>query len=463
MSSIPLGLSAYKRADLPPVALKNMFYERTPANLEDQVALFPRPRIKQHALAGAGPVRGVFHQGGAIAGRVLALSAANLYRVEAAPAGVGTATLVGAMNGANRLSVAANASTAVLTAGASVYSTDGVTLTPIAVPDGQSVIAVDTLNSRFLFAMKDSGRFYWTSPGGITIDALDYATAESKPDNLTTLKVIGDVLWLVGRASLEPWQPTGDLDLPYQRIAGRTFGIGCIAADTAQKMTVNGSETLCWTGADRKVYRLAPNPIRISDEGIEERLGAADPASLYAEPVSWGGHDFYLLHIPGQGSWACDLSTGLWDEWTSFGRSLFRGAVATVGPNDRPLLGDDTAGILWELTDAERSDAGDPVVFEWTGRVENAGGPLRNNNVSLMCSTGSNPDPLADPMVEMAMSDDDGATFDALPPEPIGRTGERLLRLIWSRLGMIGASRIFRWRTTEPLTVRKAKLNEVFR
>lgn len=200
MSAIPLGLSAYQRADLPPVALKNMFYEKTPVNLEDQVALFPRPRIKQHALVGAGPIRGVFHQGGAIAGRVLTLSAANLYRVEAAPAGVGTSTLVGVMNGANRLSVAANASPAVLTAGASVYSTDGVTLTPIAVPDGQSVIAVDTLNSRFLFAMKDSGRFCWTSPGGITIDDLDYATAENKPDNLATLKVIGDVLWLVGRA-----------------------------------------------------------------------------------------------------------------------------------------------------------------------------------------------------------------------------------------------------------------------
>lgn len=74
MSAIPLDLSAYKRADLPPVALKNMFYEKPPVNLEDQVALMPRPRIKQHALVGAGPIRGLFHQGGVIVGRVLALA-----------------------------------------------------------------------------------------------------------------------------------------------------------------------------------------------------------------------------------------------------------------------------------------------------------------------------------------------------------------------------------------------------
>jgi hypothetical protein len=82
------------------------------------------------------------------------------------------------------------------------------------------------------------------------VDPLGYATAESQPDPLTTLKVVGEVLWLVGRLSLEPWQPTGDLDLPFQRINGRIFGIGCEAGDTCQKLSVNGVDTMCWVGAD---------------------------------------------------------------------------------------------------------------------------------------------------------------------------------------------------------------------
>lgn len=79
MPAIPLGLSAYRRADMPPVTLKNMVYERTPANLEDQVALMPRPRLVGEYAAGNGPIRGVFRKGGAILDRLLALSGDKLF------------------------------------------------------------------------------------------------------------------------------------------------------------------------------------------------------------------------------------------------------------------------------------------------------------------------------------------------------------------------------------------------
>jgi hypothetical protein len=52
MRSIPIVMSAYQRAEHPLVFLKNLFYEKTPANLEDQVVLIPRPQLKQNAAAG---------------------------------------------------------------------------------------------------------------------------------------------------------------------------------------------------------------------------------------------------------------------------------------------------------------------------------------------------------------------------------------------------------------------------
>lgn len=459
MPAIPLGLSAYKRADLPSSTLKNMFYEKTPANLEDQVVLMPRPRLKSYAAAGTGPIRGIYRNGGVILNRLIALSAGNLYRVDG-----GAATLIGAVSGPGRMSAEGSPSAVVLTCGTTCYSTDGVTLSTVAIPDGQNVIAVDILNSYFLLAVENYGRFYWSSIGGTTVDPLDYATAESRPDTLVTLKVIGDVLWLVGRLSLEPWRPTGDLDLPFQRIEGRVFGIGCVSRDTVQKLSVGGQDTMIWVGADGVVYRLAPNPTRISDHGMEERLKKADATTLSAVTAKWIGHDFYILHIPGQGSFAYDLSTGAWDEWTSYDKPLFRGAVSTVGPDDQPLIGDDETGVIWELSDAERLDGADEVVFEFTGVNENLGAPVRCNNVLLDCSTGLTPDPESDPMIQYGYSGDHGATWSDWDTQPLGRQGERVRRVVWSRKGLITREgRLHRWRTTEPVTVRKAKFNESYR
>ncbi len=459
MSAIPLGLSAYARADLPPVTLKNFFYEKTPANQKDGVVLIPRRRLKQSALVGDGPVRGLFRKGGSILGKLLALSDDKLYAVAADA----SSSLIGTVDGANRMSAEANEETVVLTCGATPYSTDGATLSVIVMPDAQNVIAVDTLNSYFLLAAEKEGRFYWTAVGGTTVDALDYATAESQPDGLTTLKVIGDELILVGRDSTEFWQPTGDLDLPFRRIGGRTFGVGCEYADTVQKLLVNGLDTLCFAGTDGKVYRTAPNPERISDHGMEERLTRAT-GPLYSTKASWNGHDFYILHIPGEGSFAFDMATGFWDEWTSHGRPLFRGQVAAVGYDAQPLLGDDQAGIIWELSESERTDANEPVVFEFTGLVENFSAPKRAFNVALDCSVGLTPDPEADPMMLMATSRDGGSSFGNWMPKPLGRQGERHTRLTWAKLGMIRRpGMVFKWRTIEPVTIRRAKLNESFR
>lgn len=464
MPSIPLALSAYRRADLPAATLKDMYFEKTPANLQDQVVLLPRPRLKQFAVAGDGPMRGLFRKGGVIEDKILALSGVNLYRIEPSADGIGTPTLIGPLTGDGGLSAEGSTSVVVLACGENAYSTDGAAISTIVVPDDQHVIAVDTLNSYFLFAMADSGRFYWSAIGGTTIDALDYATAESQPDHLETLKVIGDVLWLVGRLSLEPWRPTGDLDLPFQRIDGRIFGIGCVSRDTVLKLSIGGNDTMIWVGADGVVYRLSPNPTRISDHSMEERLKRADAASLSAFSAKWIGHDFYVLHIPGEGSWGYDLSTGMWFEWTSYGKPLFRGTVSAIGPNDQPLIGDGETGIVWELSDDQRTEGGDPVVFEFTGLLENSSAPIRCNSVVLDCSVGLTPDPQNDPMISMAYSDDRGETWSGPLDLPLGRQGEFLIPTVWDRLGQISRpGRLFRWSTTEPITVRRAAFNEAFR
>jgi hypothetical protein len=465
MPAIPLGLSSYERADLAPLLLANYFFETAPTNLEDQVALIPRPRTRLFSTVSDGPINGLYRKGGVIFGRILVLSGNDLYRVEQSGQDApGTPTLIDTVEGVNRMSAEGNSSLVVLTRGTKAYHTDGTTLTEIALPDSFNCLAVDTLNSYFLFVRGASGRFYWSAIGGTTVDALDYATAESQPDVLITLKVLGDELWLMGRLSIEVWQPTGDTDLPFQRIGGRIFGIGCTARDTVRKLNVGGNDTMCWVGTDRRVYRTDPNPVKISDNSIDEKLQISDPNELYAVDWSWNGHDFYVLHIPGHGSFAYDLQTKRWGEVSSYGRDLFRGQVSAVGPNNQPLLGDDDNGTVWELTDQVRADGDDPVGFEFSGLLEVNGSATRCNNVLLDCTTGLTPDPENDPMILMQWSDDKGQTWSDWRIQPLGRQGERSKRVMWSRLGLLKRpGRLFRWRTTEPITARKAKYNEAYK
>lgn len=467
MPAIPLGLSQYKRTELPPLPLKNWYYEKAPTNLEDQVALIPRPRLAQFTTVGLGPIRGIFRKGNVLAnagnsGKIICLSGTVLYRVDQT---TGAATQIGTgITGDLRMSAEGDETRVVFALGQNAYYTDGNTVTTIAFPDGKFVYAVDFLSGYYVFS-SELGRFYWSAPGGVTVAALDYATAESQPDVLMTLKVIGDELWLFGRYSIEVWQPTGDSALPFQRIGGRVFGIGVTGRMAVQKLSLDGVDSIAWVGTDGKIYRTNPNPVRISDHGMEERLKrVADPTQIYAVTDNWHGHDFYTVHIPGEGSFTYDFTTGVWHERTSFGRSLFRGAVSSLAPNNDPLLGDDTSNVIWRMTGDQVKDGSDPVLYECSGLLEVVGGPQRCNNVLLETAPGRAKTWDADPTVTLSWSDDMGDNFGDELSVPLGRQGERLATVAWTRLPQLRRpGRLFVFRTTEPVTVRKAKYNTSLR
>jgi hypothetical protein len=467
MPAIVLGRSDYARSEVTPLGLKNCYFEQAPTNLEDQVSIRARPRVTQFTTAGAGPINGLYRKGNVLAnagfsGQILCLSNNTLYRVHQT---TGVATSIGTVAGTLRMSAEGTEDVVVLARGTTAYTCDGSALSAIVFPDSKNVYAIDYLAGYFLFC-SELGRFYWSAVGGTTVDALDYATAESQPDTLLTLKVIGDELWLFGRTSIEPWQPTGDLDLPFQRIGGRIFGIGVTGRETVQKFSLQGIDKVCWVGTDRRIYITDPNPTEVSDFGMVERLkGVTDPTLLYATTATDSGHDFYIVHLTdGLGSWALDLQTRCWSEWESNGKANFRGAVSTLLPNNATVLGDDTSNVLWELTTDERLDGADVMIQEFPGLLAVPGAPTRCNNVVLGVTTGLNPDPDADPMMSMEMSDDQGETWTDPKPQPLGRQGQRVNRVMWPRLGMLRRpGRLFRFSTTEPVTIQTAKYNESYR
>jgi hypothetical protein len=153
--------------------------------------------------------------------------------------------------------------------GYSLQYTDGTTaLASIPTPDDIPIISLDVFNEYVLCVQNDSDRFYWIQPGALTIDPLDFATAERFPDKVFQVRVVGDEFWLLGESSIEVWRATGDGDAPFQRIEGRAFNFG-IVDGTAVRMPDTSVITVAQDGTG---YQIAGRPSPIGNPAIAEKL-----------------------------------------------------------------------------------------------------------------------------------------------------------------------------------------------
>ncbi len=142
---------------------------------------------------------------------------------------------------------------------------------------------VNFLDNYFLFVRPDTGQFYISAINdATTFDALDFATAESQPDDLQTALVVQRRLLLMGSTTIEVWFDSGAADFPFER-EGTTIEVGCMAPHSV----VSIDNTAFWIGQDKNgggiVYRLnGYEPIRISTQGVEQAIQVSDLASATA-------------------------------------------------------------------------------------------------------------------------------------------------------------------------------------
>lgn len=149
-------------------------------------------------------------------------------------------------------------------------------LVQVMVPEDNGAISVAAINSYVIVVpVQDEnagtiGRFYWIRPGATTIDPLDFATAERSPDRLHQVKVFGDMFWLLGTTTTEPWVTSGNPDFPMQRFQGILFDRG-----SWEGTAVQVKDSLIVVDEDGGVFRIAGGQTRISRPDIEERIRLA--------------------------------------------------------------------------------------------------------------------------------------------------------------------------------------------
>ena len=280
MVALPLALGSWvrNRANEPPWQLKNLYFEKNPTNQAEQVALIERPALVSFLSAGDGPGRRLYRQPGFSNGDLFHVSGSELYKHHMeVNRTVTTTQITGLIDGTGRPDIAADYSRLWITDGVTLQYTDGsAALTAITTPDDIPMISLDVFNGYIICVQDNSDRFYWTQPGAIIIDPLDFATAERLPDAASQVRAIGDEFWIFGYKSIEPFRATGDATAPFQRIEGRRFDHGVFDGTAVQ---MKGASVIC-VSDEGTVYEISGTEQPISDPSVAERTRDAILAAL---------------------------------------------------------------------------------------------------------------------------------------------------------------------------------------
>lgn len=320
-------------------------------------------------------------------------------------------------------------------------------------PDFYGSTRVGFLDGFFIFTRPDTQQFYISAiDNAASLDALDFASAESAPDKLKAVLVDHREVWLFGEVTTEVWFNAGT-SFPFQRNNGAVLEVGCVAAQTAQKM----DNSVFWLGQDRNgagmVWRAEGyQPRRISTFAVEEVLKTStDLSAATAYCYQDEGQSFYVLKAPGlETTWVYEVSSGQWHERAEIVNGQIEPwrAVAHCYMHGTHVVGD-ADGKLYELDPSAYTNDGDVLYRERTS--PHSATPERDRVFfdlhRLDVEVGETGSGIS-PVIELRYSDDGGYTWGNWLARSLGEIGQFRQRVEWRRLGS-ARDRVWQIRTTD--------------
>lgn len=290
---------------------------------------------------------------------------------------------------------------------------------------------------------------------GYVYDALDFASAESNPDDLVLTETDNSTLYLFGEVSTEFWTNSGDIDFPYSRISGGAIEWGLAAKNSVVKY----DNSLAFLAKNRmgeviiaRMQGYLPN--RISNPEIEHVINSyTDVADASFYSYMLGGHPMLQCNFPTGGqSWLYDGLTQAWSQLKSDGIPRHRGELA-VNYLNRTIVGDYENGNLYRLNPDSYTDNGAPIAMELISRhlnTENVRFTIDSVELDMESGVGLATGQGSNPQIMMQVSKDGGHSWGVERWVSFGKIGEYLQRAIWRRLGQ---SRVFtfKFRITDPV------------
>jgi len=425
---------------------------------KEVAALYGTPGLELVSVAGVGAHRASF---AAQNGRAFVVSGSTLYEIDS----VGASTVRGTLNqSSGNVSIAENGFQMAICDGVTVYIFTYAT-NAFAEPVSPGYVTAGTitfLDGYFIVSKVGTGEFYISGLyDGLAWAALDFATAESNPDDLLRVYAAVGQLWLLGASTSEIWTNTGASAFPFQKISGANLEVGI----SAPHSTVAVKEALVWQGEDAfgtgSVYMTTGiRPQRISTEPIEILLQAATKREeITAYSYQQQGHTFYVLTGGGlDTTLVYDFNTQMWHERAYLNAEgdfeLHRGATCMF-VFDKHIVGDRENGNLYRMDMGVYSDNGDALRREriYTHLVDE-GKRIRYNSLEIGFEVGvglQNGQGSA-PVCSLQLSKDGAKEWSNSYDASIGAVGKYLTKVSFRRLG-IAETMTFRLYISDPVKV----------
>jgi len=423
----------------------NLYPEIVPEGGKEPAYLQRCPGLQFLASVGVGPIRGVWAFSNN-ASDAFVVSGNSLYKVNTSY----SATLLGTIAGSGPVSMADNGTQLFIAANGPSYIYNNTTnvFSQITDPDFPGAVSVGFLDGYFVFNEPNSQKIWITSLlDGLSVDPLDFASAEGSPDGVVGLIIDHREVWVFGTNSVEVWYDAGTQDFPLQRIQGAFNEIGCISAYTLAKMD-NG---IFWLGADARgrgiVYRAnGYTGQRISTHAVEWHIQQyGDISDALAYTYQQDGHSFYVLIFPSANTtWVYDVATQAWHERAGFSNGSFtrHRSNCQMSFNNKIIVGDYENGNLYAFDMETYADNGQIQKWLRTWRALPSGqNNLRRTThhslqIDLETGVGLNLGQGSDPEVMLRWSDDGGHTWSNYHTSPVGKIGQYYHRTFFRRLGM---------------------------
>lgn len=309
-----------------------------------------------------------------------------------------------------------------------------------------------------LFAYADA-KFQKTSAYAFqTLDALEFATAESNPDGLSRVVADHGELVLAGSETVEFWGNTGAQDFPYSNQRGSTLEFGLAAPWSLVKYNDSLAGLFKNRMGQVQVMQMAGHALRkISDQELDYKInnyGSVSDATSYAYML--GGHPMLVVNFPSEGkSHLYDGSTSMWTELESGLDGARHVGELHLDYLNKPRIADYANGNIYTLDADTYTDNGTPIAREIVSKHFNSGLDMLKisklqvdfeTGVGLISGQGS------DPQAMMQFSKDNGHTWSNGAWVTLGAIGAFLTRAIWWRLG-VARDWVFKIRITDPVKV----------
>jgi hypothetical protein len=439
----------------------NLYPEVIPEGGLEPAYLQRCPGLTLLATLGLGPVRGLW----TFDGYGYAVSGNTLYKIDAN----WNATAKGTVTGTGPVSMSDNGTQLFIAANGPSYIYNALTdvFQQITDPDFPGAVTVGYLDGYFVFNEPNSQKVWVTQLlDGLSVDPLDFASAEGSPDGLVSLIIDHREAWLFGTNSVEVWYDAGLQDFPLQRIQGAFNEIGCIAPFSVAKLD-NG---IFWLGADARgrgiVYRAnGYTGVRVSTHAVEWHIqDYANMADAVAYTYQQDGHSFYVLNFPSANTtWVYDVATNAWHERAGFSAGNFtrHRSNCQMSFNNEIVVGDFENGNIYSFDLHAYADNGSIQKWLRTWRAlptgQNNFKRTAQHTLQLNCETGVglNDGQGSDPQVMLRWSDDGGHTWSNEHWSGMGRIGQYYRRVFWRRLGMTTKlrDRVYELSMTDPVKI----------